>query len=393
MSKADFIGIAMNPGGALKTAAAAAAFFPPVASEGLSMSREDLSIDETLGSRAPSAQEYGGRVYEGDVELAARPNSLPIFLSMFFGSPTSTNLIGAHALSTAFALGALIADGGRLYEVTTAGTTAATKPAAFGTTTTGQTITDGTVVWTDRGSSTGVTIYKHTWNPVAAGKVPLPATLWTINADVTPNIVDQYVGAKGNELSLEVEANGYLMATAGLVAAILNGGVAAPSASRDATKKWAFHQVTAQISVAGGALASVPLLSFGMSYNNNEVTDQFVLGSKEVDSIPDGNIEAEATFTPGANIEGHYRRALLDTPEDVRLLLKAEGAALSGTTTKNTLSIDLKRLQYVEAPVDIDAGETLRSVEVTARPVLDEGSGNLLEVSIINNQTGANYVA
>jgi hypothetical protein len=45
-------------------------------------------------------------------------------------------------------------DGRRLYECTTAGTTHATvKPAAWGTTNTGGTVTDGTTVWTDRGAT------------------------------------------------------------------------------------------------------------------------------------------------------------------------------------------------------------------------------------------------
>jgi polygalacturonase len=44
-----------------------------------------------------------------------------------------------------------VIDGRRIYECTTAGTTAGTKPATWGTTNTGDTVTDGTSVWTDRG--------------------------------------------------------------------------------------------------------------------------------------------------------------------------------------------------------------------------------------------------
>lgn len=394
MSKKDFIGVAPNPGGALKTPATAAAFFPPVSTEGMAISREDLEYDETLGSRAPSAREYGGRLYEGDIEGAARPNSFPPFLSMFLGSPTSTDQIGAAiARTTPYVLGELHPSGARLYEATTAGTTAGAAPGSLGTTTAGQTVTDGTAVWTDVGPSAGAAVYKHVWDPTAAGKRPMPATLWTVNDDVVPAIVDKFVGAVGNELSLEVEANGYLVFTAGLLAAVLDQTASAPSATRDTTKKWAFHQLSAQISVAGAALEPIKLTAFSMSYNNNLVDDLFVLGSTEVEDLPPGNIESEVGMTSASDIPDHYRRALKDTPEDVRLVLKASGARiLAAGTHAYSIEIDLKRLQYTEAPVEIDASETLRGVEITAVPVFDETTSGLVTVTVENNQTGAAYV-
>lgn len=54
--------------------------------------------------------------------------------------------------STAYTLNQLAVEANRLYKVTTAGTSsAAPAPATLGTTGTGATVTDGTVVWTDQG--------------------------------------------------------------------------------------------------------------------------------------------------------------------------------------------------------------------------------------------------
>lgn len=53
-----------------------------------------------------------------------------------------------HATSTAVAKGVFIIEGGNVWECTTAGTTAGTKPTFTGAV--GATVTDGTVVWTRR---------------------------------------------------------------------------------------------------------------------------------------------------------------------------------------------------------------------------------------------------
>ena len=54
-----------------------------------------------------------------------------------------------HAISTALNVGVYIVEGGKVYQVTKAGSTASTKP-TFNAATVGATITDGTVTWTRR---------------------------------------------------------------------------------------------------------------------------------------------------------------------------------------------------------------------------------------------------
>ena len=54
-----------------------------------------------------------------------------------------------HAVSTALAVGVYIVEGGKVYQVTEAGSTASAKP-TFNAAAVGDTITDGTVTWTRR---------------------------------------------------------------------------------------------------------------------------------------------------------------------------------------------------------------------------------------------------
>jgi hypothetical protein len=342
MGQSDRVYGALQLNGQLKTARAGTAgnlISPPVATEGLGLSRDTMEYDETVGNRAPTAQEYGGRVYEGDIEGAARPNSFGLFLSMVMGPPVTVETLAPS------------------------------------------------------GGDPGV--YTHTWNPIRVGNPgPLPASIWTVNrTDEGVDIVDKYVGVKGDSLSLEIANDGYLVFTMGAVGYLLDQTATEPTGvAQDLSKKFPFHVVTAQMAVGGGSLATVPLLDFGLDYNNNIVTDQFVLGSKEVENLPEGNIEPEATFTPAADIEDHYRRSLLDSPEDVRLKLNAQGAIITGIH-RYAISVDLKRLQYTEAPVEIDAGETLSGVEVTAAPVLTDDGTGFLEVVLVNSDDGDIYRA
>jgi len=338
MSKADYIVVGLHQSGStnLKTARTTFDYSPPIASEDISMNREELEAEETLGNRAPAPQEYGGRIFTGGITYFARPNSSPIFASMAFGSPTTSTPTGA------------------------------------------------------------VNARDHLFDPLGTNKEALAATLWLIKADPSPKIVDQLVGAKGNEYNLDVEANGYLGGSLGVSAVRLVTNATEPvGAVRDTTKKWGFTQVAANVSVNGAALAPIQLAQFGMSYSNNIVEDLFILGSNEVDDLPVGNITSEVTFTPTRNLQQHYNRALADNPDNVRLQLIATGATALGTggdaTLYPELEIDIKRALYTEAPANVNAGETTRRIQVTARPVLDDATSKLLLIRFRNAETGTKY--
>lgn len=334
MSRADALGFAPQPN--LETAAATVVFSPPVTSEDISIDREDLEIDETLGTRAPGPQEYGGRIFGGTIEGALRPRSGGLILSGFWGNPTST------------------------------------QPDVAG----------------------APTVFEHVWDPIV--NLPIFTSIWTKNADVTPAIIDKYVGAVGNELGLSVEANDYMLFEAEYLARLLDITAPDPPMSRDTSGKWPFHKVTAEIGYGAGVYQSVALREFGMSYNNNLEDDQFILGSVNVDSIPLGDIEFEVTIRPTRDIEAHYRRSLADTPEDVKIKLVAEGPVIitvGAVSYRHRFELEIHRLQTVEAPVDIDGGETLRDVEVTLRGVLDDATNKLLTAKLTNDYSGVGYRA
>jgi len=93
----------------------------------------------------------------------------------------------AWAGTTAYVLGALVLDTGRIYAVTTAGTSGSTEPTWP---TDGTTVTDGTVVWQDTGT---VALVKDTdyslsgagFTPLASGKLQWSVLGEPINAAYT----------------------------------------------------------------------------------------------------------------------------------------------------------------------------------------------------------------
>lgn len=341
MSKADYIAIGLQRAGAtyIKTARSTVDYAPPISGEDITMNREVLEADETLGARAPVAQEYGGRIFSGGINFFARPKSSPIFASLAFGDPATSTPAGA------------------------------------------------------------TTSRDHTFDPLAATRVPNQATIWIARKDPTPAISTQLVGAKGGEFNLAVEANGYLGGSLGVSGARLVLDAVEPTltnAERDATKKWSFALCDLQISVNGVALAPIQVTQFGLSYNNNLVEDLFILGDVEVDDIPVGNITAETTFTPTRNLNDHYKRQFADTPDDLRLSLLAQSASILedlATDTYSELEIDVKRAHVQDAPANVNAAETLRSIQVTANPVYEDSSSKLLLVRFRNDEVGTKYVA
>src|SRR5215210_3504691 len=160
MSRADYVGGALQPLGAQKTAASAATTFWPLTSEGIEPDVAVLEHNATEGDRFPRRQKRGGRAYGGDLEGGLRPASMGVLLTMAFGTPVSS-------------------------------------------------------VQPDATNAPGV--YRHTWNPKATGKRPMPATIWTVNQDVYNDtgdtddiIVDQYIGAMIDEFAWTIEPNDYL---------------------------------------------------------------------------------------------------------------------------------------------------------------------------------------
>jgi hypothetical protein len=324
MSNRDAVGVAFQGDIATKNATMAA--WPQVTSESLAPTRDTLSIDETTGTRAPEDIDLGAKSYAGSIDGAARPASFPYFVTGAMGYPGST------------------------------------APAA------------------------GVGL--HTWDPLAAGKSPVPLSIMTINNDPDTPVVDLFYGCMVDSLEMSVEPNDYLMFKAAMIAIGLDDTQSAPSITRDATSKFRFSQVTAQISVNGVALADIDLARFACTYGNSMDPDEPSLGSTEIDDIKEGNISVGCSFTPKDGLSEHYRRVLKDSPDAVRIVVKATGAMIGETEYPYYVEWDIKKLRYTDAPMDINASSVTKSIDVTASGVYDAVSGQVVVVKIQNATAG-----
>lgn len=335
MSRADAVGIA--PQRDIDTQATVVAYSPPLTGEQLVLNRATLDINEMTGNRGPTRSEYGVRSLSGPLNGALRPASGGLILASFFGAPlTTAPVVGAQA---------------------------------------------------------------HTFDALAAA-YPVPLSIWGVNNDrmratdgtVLPPLVSKYIGAVGNQITLSCEVNNYLLVEAGYVALDVNLEAPAPSMTKDNSGKWAFNQLVAQISVAGGPLVETPLGSFSFAYNNNLIDDQGRLGSLMLDDIPLGpEIESTLTFTALRDIPAHYKRAFADSPEQVRIKIIATGPSIGATASNFALELDFPYLETVTAPVGRSGSDTLRNVEVTANIVTDDATGKLFTAVLTNADSGALY--
>lgn len=332
MSRKDEFGFGLQAD--LETANSTVVFSPPVLSGGLSPDREEMEISETMGSRAPSAQEYGGYVFDGDVEAACRPNSIGGIFSMFWGEPTSS------------------------------------QPAAVA----------------------APSIWEHEWDPLIGD--PVFGTIVTKANDPDPVIVNKFIGCLGNTLSINVAANEYLTYSANMAARqIILDPDPSPSMTREALPKWTFTDVNVLLGVAGATPEVIKCKEWGIEFTNNLVTDEFILGTPLVDSIPLGDIDMSATFRPTRDISGHNRRWLKTNPELIQLVLQVSGRIIGATTHRYSLNIDIGAIETVEADVPLDGSETLRDVEVNCRCILNEDTGELLIAKLKNAYAGTGYLA
>ena len=344
MGQVDAVGLALNPGKAQKVTATAPTVFPPLTSEGIEPDIATLEHRATIGTRAPERQKRGGRSYAGSLEGGVRPVSMGVLFTMAFGEPTTT------------------------------------QPNASG----------------------AASVYRHVWNPVAANKRPVPGTIWTINQDDPSDIiVDKYIGVGLNELAFTIEQNDYLLFTADIVALRNVEGGSAPAITRDSSTLWSFDEVGAEISVpsiASGAYQDIALYAWNFSYGNDlQGADRFALGSKEAVKWREGNISSTVGFTAAEDIELHYRRAIADFPELVKIKLFAQGRqlyddALAANDLYESLEVEFKAIEYSSGNVAIDAENPLEDIEVEGNAVID-GSGNLLTLTLTNEHDGTDYLA
>lgn len=320
MSRLDVAGLAKQT--AWGTKKTTMDYFMPVESVDINLNREELTKEETTGTKFPTDLEYGSRFWGVTASGAARLASLPRVLAPFLGPSTP---------------------------VTPGGGTASKK---------------------------------HQFNPV--GKTLDPHSMLVNRTDPNPAITELFYDGIGDQLTVSIEANDYINYEGAYIFKEVDRTQPEPSATLDLSERYAFHKVQAFISINGAAEVAINLARFELTYNNNVDTDQAVLGSRSLFKVQEGNVDADISFTTKDTLQTHFLRAVLDTnPDNVKIRLLATGAIIEAAIT-SAVEIIVYRTQYTEAPAGIDAGDTLDEIEISARAAYDATSSKFVDVNVTN---------
>lgn len=322
MSRVDSVGLAKQA--SVGTKQVTMEYYVPVESADVGLSRETMEVEETVGHRFPTDIDYGTEFWEASLSGKARASSLVRLLSMYFGAPTTSAT--AHAGAK-----------------------------------------------------------QHLFNPVSAVSL-VPHSVLFNRTDPSTAITDLVYDAYGNTLNLGVAVNDFVSFEAGIVGISNDDARPEPTVTLDTSPRFNFDECTAYISVNGGGETEIPLSDFSLSYNNNFETDNFVLGQRTLYALNEGNATADVTFTVKGDMDDHYRRALLATPDAVKLRLIAEGAVI-GTAVPYTFEITVYRCAYISAPAAISAADRLTGIEVSARAAYSSSDSKFVDVKVINTVT------
>lgn len=324
MSQKDKFGVALQS--AVGTPVTTMTAWPPVTEASFEPNRATLEIDETVGIRVPTVEDLGSKSYSGSVAGAVRPDSFPVFLSATFGEPTTTEKVAATA-------------------------------------------------------------WEHVYDCLGD---PMPLSAFLVYADPATPIVDLFSDVWVNSLEVTAATDDYMLFSADCVAGKLDTAQANPTITSDGTSKFPFNQLGAQISVNGGALTDVDISEFRFRWNNNIELDDVPLGSLESEGATPGSVSIEGSFTvTGANsVAAHYRRVLQENPDNVRIVLTATGAQISGVYDYK-VAIDIKRARYTAAPVKVSGSDTLKNISVDFAAYLD--TTNAVTITVVNANDGTDY--
>lgn len=331
MSQKDKFGIALQS--AVGTKVTTMAWWIPVGTAEFKPDRKTLDYQETVGIRVPTQQATGSKLYTGSIEGATRPNSVGALLGAAFGTPT------------------------------TACTTACS-----------------------------VATYQHTFDPCATGKNPRPFSAMSVFADPGTPIVQLHYDCFLNAIEFSAQADDYLMFKTDVVALHLDTTQSNPAITSDSTTKFTYQNITACTTVSGCS-AEIPLTNFRVRWNNNIEPDPVLLGDTEATSATPGSvtIEGDMEVSGSDNISAHVTRALLDTPEDVSLRINVVGANIGVSNVPYKFVIDIKKLNYTDAPIAISGSDTLKTVKITFGAFLDESTSKAIEFTVVNNNAGTTY--
>lgn len=329
----DAVGIAKQVGagaGGLGTENTVMAYWLPTMTAERGPNIEDMEVDETLGHPFPSDLERGIRFFEPKITGKARGASLPLLLMPFLGPPTTTT--------------------------------------------------------PDVGAAP--TARNHAFD-VVANLTPTAVTLAILNRLATYGVgtADLYTlfwDALGQELTMSVELNEWIGFEAGFVARKYDDAQALPAPAADASRRFPFYETKAYASINGAGEVEIPVEKFEFTFGANVPTDVGVLGSQELYRIRPGNRDLSVAFTPRTAVDDWYKRAVaLGDQDNCKLRLEALGPTIGGAV-KHKVELTIANAQVQEAPIDVDAGETIEGVEISARCAYDPGTSKFLSANIVN---------
>lgn len=180
-------------------------------------------------------------------------------------------------------------------------------------------------------TTTGITT--HSISPSDAASLPLLSIEEAIGNGLETY---RYNDAVVNTLHLEAEANGYLMGTAGIIAAKQIAG-----ATKTVTPVWDETPmvVGTNITVTYNAV-SLPAKSFSLDINNNFEDDDFRLGSFYLGDLTPKRREVTASFGIRESSSALWRQATYGLPA---------ATEVGGVTTKNQLIITCTTYESIPA--------------------------------------------
>jgi hypothetical protein len=204
-------------------------------------------------------------------------------------------------------------------------------------------------------TTTGVTT--HTITPADSGSLPY----LSIEENIGGNLETyQYTDCVVNSLHLECDANGYLMATAGIIGAKqIAGATKTPAPVWDNTPMIVGTNVTVTYNAV-----TLPAKSFSLDINNNFEDDDFRLGSFYIGDLTAKRREVTASFGIRESSSALWRQATYGVPSATQpgglttknqlviTCLTYEEIAGGTPTTPNTLSFTIPK--FILSPYSLD---------------------------------------
>lgn len=220
-------------------------------------------------------------------------------------------------------------------------------------------------------TATGVTT--HTITPTDSGTLPFLSIEENIGGSLETY---KYTDAVVNTLHLEADANGYLMATAGIIGAKQDAGV---TKSTPGPTQWDNTPmiVGTNVTVTYNSV-TLPAKNFSLDINNNIEDDDFRLGSFYIGDLTAKRREITAGFGIRESSSALWRQATYGVPS---------ATAPGGLTTKNQLVITCQTYEDIQGGTPATKNSlTLTIPKFALTPYSLEASGDDIIESDIEGQ-------